>query len=109
MSKMNNRNSSCPAHMSDGRLFTIYTSSKQYNNYIKAVNGVTNNIDYKNWLQQNAEKIITDNQNYDQMTKTCNFVNNKGSESKKPLLCNDILAPNDVQRNDPGTEYYTIR
>lgn len=46
--------------MSDGRIFTDYNTSCQLNNYLQKKYNVTNMHDYRNYLQKNAEKIISD-------------------------------------------------
>lgn len=50
----------CPAIMDDSRLFTSYMPHKDYNNKLMAKFNVTNNNDYKTYLQTNGTSIKTD-------------------------------------------------
>ena len=43
---------------SDGRAFTEYRSFSQIDNQIKSSNNISNNYEYKQFLQQNAEKLM---------------------------------------------------
>jgi hypothetical protein len=49
---------SCPALISDGRLFTSYVPRKDFNNQLMKQIKVTNNNDYREFLQNNGDKII---------------------------------------------------
>ena len=49
---------SCPALISDGRLFTSYVPRKDLNIQLMKQVKVTNNNDYKDFLQNNGEQII---------------------------------------------------
>lgn len=51
---------SCPALMSDGRLFTSYVPHKEHNNKLMKQLGVSNSIEYKTVLQNNGETIRKD-------------------------------------------------
>ena len=51
---------SCPALMSDGRLFTSYVPHKEHNNSLMKQLGVSNSIEYKTVLQNNGETIRKD-------------------------------------------------
>ncbi len=51
---------SCPALMSDGRLFTSYMPHKQYNNNMMKELGASNSIEYKSILQNNGNVIRND-------------------------------------------------
>ena len=63
----------------DGRAFTEYRSFGQIESKIKNVNGISNNYDYKLYLQRNAEKI---------MNKERQFVN----KSVAPICdCQDCM------------------
>lgn len=44
--------------MSDGRVFTNYTSSCQMNSGIQQANKINSDAEYRKWLQQNAIKIM---------------------------------------------------
>ena len=47
----------CPAVM-DYSSFTDYRTAHRREQYIRQINGVTNDYDYKNLLQKNASKIM---------------------------------------------------
>jgi hypothetical protein len=49
---------SCPALISDGRLFTSYVPRKDFNNQLMKQIKVTNNNDYREFLQNNGDTII---------------------------------------------------
>jgi len=44
--------------MADGRMFTSYTSNGQLNNTLQSNALQGNNIDYKNYIQNNAASVI---------------------------------------------------
>jgi len=44
--------------MSDGRAFTSYVSSGLYNNDLERKFGVTNDTEYRAFLQNNSEKVM---------------------------------------------------
>lgn len=67
----NNKHHSCPALMSDGRIFTNYLSNRMYNDYIKFTNDIKVNTDYKAFLQNNATNIIADNQKFLEKHNKC--------------------------------------
>lgn len=50
---------SCPALISDGRLFTSYVPRKDLNYLLMKQVKVTNNNDYKDFLQNNSEQIVS--------------------------------------------------
>lgn len=43
--------------MSDGRVFTNYSSNCELNNNVKSGNS-TNNVEYKKYIQNNAQKVM---------------------------------------------------
>ena len=55
---MDNYYRNCPAKMDDGRFITNYKSSTCNNEYIKYVNGIVRDDDYRLFLQLNADKIM---------------------------------------------------
>ena len=69
----NNRHDSCPALMSDGRMFTNYLSNRMYNDYVKYSNDIKVNTDYKAFLQKNASNIIADEQKFLEKHSKCHF------------------------------------
>jgi hypothetical protein len=55
---MDNYYKNCPAKMDDGRFITNYKSSSCNNEYIKYMNGIVRDDDYRLFLQMNADKIM---------------------------------------------------
>lgn len=55
---MDNYFQDCPPVMSDGRLFTDYKSSTRRDEYVKYINDVTRDDDYRMLLQCNATKFM---------------------------------------------------
>jgi hypothetical protein len=55
---MDNFYCNCPPMMNDGRFLTNYKSAWSNNEYIKYVNGIVRNDDYRLFLQMNADKIL---------------------------------------------------
>ena len=55
---MDNFYSNCPPKMDDGRFTTNYKSDSSINEYIKYMNGITRDDDYRLFLQINGEKIM---------------------------------------------------
>ncbi len=53
-----NKHFDCPPRMSDGRHFTDYRPECYVNDLIRADNGVNNNLQWRNFLTQNAEKLM---------------------------------------------------
>ena len=67
----NNKHQSCPALMSDGRIFANYLSNRMYNDYIRHTNDIKSNTEYKSFLQNNATNIIADNQKFLEKHNKC--------------------------------------
>ena len=44
--------------MSDGRVFTNYQANCQINSQVQQSTGSSTNVDYKQYIQQNAQKIM---------------------------------------------------
>lgn len=55
---MDNFYCNCPPMMDDGRFITNYKSSWSNNEYIKYVNGIVRNDDYRQFLQTNADQLL---------------------------------------------------
>ena len=45
--------------MSDGRVFTNYLPNCQMNKEMEGKQGLTNNNDYKEYIQKNADAVMT--------------------------------------------------
>ena len=61
---MNNKSDSCPARMSDGRIFTDYRPGCLLNNSLRVSNKLLNNHDYRMYLTRNASKLMENNNKY---------------------------------------------
>ncbi|ATZ80496.1 hypothetical protein BMW23_0444 [Bodo saltans virus] len=48
----------CPAKMDDGHYLTDYRQADTREQYIKNINGIVRDDDYRLFLQKNAEKIL---------------------------------------------------
>ncbi len=55
---MDNYYDNCPAKMDDARFLTNYKTASCYNEYIKYMNGIVRDDDYRLFLQLNADKIM---------------------------------------------------
>jgi len=44
--------------MADGRMFTSYSTNCQMNDLIQTNKGFTNNVEYKNYIQNNAINVM---------------------------------------------------
>ncbi len=65
--------SKCPAFMDDSRLFTNYLPNSKLNTYITKINNITNNDEYRIFLQKNASKIMENEKKFIEDNKKCNF------------------------------------
>ena len=65
--------SKCPAFMDDSRLFTNYLPNSKLNTYITKINNITNNDEYRIFLQKNASKIMENEKKFIEDNKKCSF------------------------------------
>jgi len=63
----------CPALMDDSRLFTNYLPSSKLNQYVKKVNNISNENEYRAFLQKNGSKIMNNERSFMSLNKRCNF------------------------------------
>lgn len=61
---MDNFHKGCPALMSDGRLFTDYRPVNKREQYIKSINGIVREDDYRMFLQNKGKEIMNREWNY---------------------------------------------
>jgi hypothetical protein len=61
----------CPPMMSDGRLFTDYRADIRTNEYIKYVNGIGRDDEYRIFLQENGEEILDKQWDVTRKNKSC--------------------------------------
>lgn len=85
----------CPAIMADSRLFTNYMSQDRIVSYISKINCLKNNLELKNFLQQNSDTIIKNENNYHINEKKCNF---KHFQSKLPQINETIQEENELKK-----------
>lgn len=55
---MDNVYDGCPAVMSDGRFLTDWNGATRRNEYVKHINSLVRDDDYREFLQHNAEDIM---------------------------------------------------
>ena len=68
---MDNYYRNCPPRMDDGRFTTNYKSSSNINEYIKYMNGITRDDDYRLFLQTNAVKLMDSEWSYLRKNDSC--------------------------------------
>lgn len=68
---MDNFFKTCPPKMSDGRLFTDYRTATRRNEYVKYVNNIVRDDDYRVFLQKNADTIMDNEWDYNRRNKSC--------------------------------------
>jgi hypothetical protein len=68
---MDNYYVNCPPKMNDGRFTTNYKTATCINEYIKYVNGVTRDDDYRLFLQLNATKMMDSEWAYLRKNDSC--------------------------------------
>lgn len=70
---MDNRYSAygCPALMSDGRFVTNHMDNGDFNQFIRRVNKIQTSHEYRSFLQNNGDKIISRERNHLLKKYTC--------------------------------------
>lgn len=61
----------CPALMSDGRFLTNYRSSNELTDQMMKLNGIKSSNEFRNFLQNNANKFINSEREYLLNQNTC--------------------------------------
>lgn len=102
----NNRHETCPALMSDGRIFTNYLPNRLYNDHIKYSNNIQVNTAYKEFLQQNATNIISEQNKFLEKHAKCNK-NVTFNDTPQPNT-RDKLLHNTVMPFDPTNDLSTL-
>jgi hypothetical protein len=67
----NNKYFNCPPRMSDGRQFTDYRPTCDVNNLIASNNNLVSSYDYRQYLIQNADKLMDINRAYTVQMSSC--------------------------------------
>ena len=68
---MDNYYRNCPAKMDDARFLTNYKSASCNNEYIKYINGIVRDDDYRLFLQVNADKLLDSEWLYFKKNDSC--------------------------------------
>uniref|UniRef100_A0A6C0ACK9 Uncharacterized protein n=1 Tax=viral metagenome TaxID=1070528 RepID=A0A6C0ACK9_9ZZZZ len=68
---MDNFYHECPAEMSDGRIFSEFKTATRRNEYIKYVNGIYSNDQYRLFLQENGKQLSDNIFNYYKTNENC--------------------------------------
>ena len=68
---MDNYYKNCPPRMNDGRFTTNYKSNSSINEYIKYMNGITRDDDYRLFLQINGDKLMDSEWGYLRNNDSC--------------------------------------
>jgi hypothetical protein len=68
---MDNFFKTCPAKMSDGRLFTDYRTAVRREEYVKFINNIVRDDEYRAFLQKNSETILDKEWDYNRKNKSC--------------------------------------
>lgn len=68
---MDNFFKECPAKMSDGRLLTDYRTAVRREEYVKYINNIVRDDEYRLFLQGNAESIADNEWNYYKKNRSC--------------------------------------
>jgi hypothetical protein len=68
---MDNFYNGCPPKMGDSRFLTDYRTSNTREEYIKAINGITREHDYRDFLQKKGSEIMDKEWGYLKSKKSC--------------------------------------
>jgi hypothetical protein len=68
---MNNYFKDCPAKMDDSRQFTDWRTATRREEYVKHINGIVRDDEYRVFLQKNAEKIMNGEWSYLKKNANC--------------------------------------
>lgn len=68
---MDNREPTCPALMSDRRIFRNYFDNDVFNQTVRTMNKIGDNHEYRVFLQKNAEEIINREREFTMKRNTC--------------------------------------
>lgn len=110
----NNKYFGCPPRMADGRHFTDYRPSCDVNSTIQMDNKIKNSFEYRNFLQQNAEKLANINRKFACEQNCCSpckepFANTTMLPEKYKVECNEDTCTrvlNDINGLGDGRVYF---
>jgi hypothetical protein len=107
----NNKYFNCPPMMADGRHFTDYRPESYSNNLIRMSNNIIGSYEYRQFLIQNANKLMQDNRDHATQQNNC-FVSTTQQCNVQPIpfqrQCNVSLNSMEcsmVNPNGIGTNY----
>ena len=63
----------CPAKMNDSRIFTSYLLNSKLETYIKQINQISDENEYRVFLQKNGLTIMNNERFFLSNNKKCNF------------------------------------
>lgn len=95
---MDNFYHECPAEMSDGRIFGEFKTATRRNEYIKYVNGIYSNDQYRYFLQNNGDKISDNVFTYFKVNENCRVnpcVHNHATTRITPKMMNEEIKRHD--------------
>lgn len=95
---------SCPALMSDGRIFTSYIPHKEHNTRLMKQVGAKNSIEYKTILQNNYETIHKDI--IDKLTTENICKNNGNNLFYQQIDINDYFNKNFLEKMNAPSQLY---
>lgn len=90
----NNKNFSCPAQMSDGRIFTDYGPNCELNNNIQSDHNIKNSYVYRQYLIQNGTALINKNRTLNATKNGCAGCNNPEKDTTMSGMPNNNDAGN---------------
>jgi len=64
-------NCGCPAMLSDARIFTEYVNSKRVDEYIKNLNGIVRDDDFRMMLQKSGKRMLDNEWKYYRTNDSC--------------------------------------
>ncbi len=115
---MDNFFKNCPAVMSDGRQFTDYKTDTRRNEYIKYINNVIRDDDYRVFLQKNGENILDNEWQYNKKQMSCHeneCIHKYPTRTlpqyfpKERQAFDDLFAPNRPHQNHTCENYKDYR
>jgi len=96
---------SCPALMSDGRLFTSYVPHKEHNNRLMKQLGANESLEYKSILQNNGETIRKDI--IDKLSAGSICKNNENNQFYKQVDINDYFNKKFLEKMNAPSELFS--
>ena len=98
----NNIHHSAPALMSDQRIFTTYVTACDINKSLRHKEGITNNYNYRQYLQKNALQIMGSNTNSAMMcsNKPCSKASSENQNKYFFGDCYDKSQPFGYETSD---------